>query len=791
MKAYSVDGKLHDPGYFRVTPYTSSSADRASFSRPDHLGGRVLEWLRSSQDGTLYLSGKSGTGKSSILSAHVLPELAEKYTVVSVRTTFEPQSSLREALTRPGAVYAKPPKDLHQLDSAALTSRVAEYASSNKKPLLVVFDQFEEFLIARSLRQSDPEATAPPPGSPECDVAEADFVRFLCKFDSSDAAEKAAHILLVVRSDYLGHLEELGREDYGGLPTLKQRQNWYEVPPFTRSGAREFLVGGGLKLGSDIVDRALAHAEAVEDTKNLIRPITLNIIGEFLRAASSMERAVLSQREMGTILRDYILRGVGSAEDSWNLLTEMITPAGSKRPPQALEALANATDLPRDVAKGALLHLANSGIVRRVDHASDHWEVSHDFLARLIERYAPNRRPEPLLTASRGVVFGVTGLWLVLASVAYLQWRHGQDSALIAEIQAKELANVLEADNGHVLKFVEGWDGHYSREEADQRAREVVALANDFQRTPVVATAIQGDVAHPSVYDSLSGLRSLRSLTLDQVSSDLDLYQLLIELDLYHLRVRLKDAGSISSGLLARHRSLRSLSLWSVRLEQPHKLEALEELRCVQLRDVSVDPTSLTRYWPKLEEISVAGSDVVTLAPLAHLTELRRLGIPSTNVDDLSPIARLPLEYLNVSNSKVSELSTIGELQRLELLNISRLHSMEALDLSELGELPELRVLMLGRNALREVGTLSKFTNLEFVDFRGAQLEDHEDLLGVLRSLKRLKVVRLPVDPEIDLEECRTNLSEVDCIASDAPFDYADRWREIATSVCASYDPSR
>src|SRR6516162_5862655 len=63
------------PGYFRVGPYSESADDRSRYTRADDAHKRVLEWLAQTDQPVLYLTGLSGTGKSSLLYAYVLPGL--------------------------------------------------------------------------------------------------------------------------------------------------------------------------------------------------------------------------------------------------------------------------------------------------------------------------------------------------------------------------------------------------------------------------------------------------------------------------------------------------------------------------------------------------------------------------------------------------------------------------------------------------------------------------------------------------------------------------------------------
>src|SRR5262249_53187558 len=152
LKDRGVQGTLNRPGYFRITPYEDAPVDRKAYARPDGAHKDVVAWLRHAQQPVLYLTGLSGTGKSSMLAAYALPQLREGS--VPVRAIVVPRHdslrALREELLRPGVIWKKPPVEAEDLK--ALVAKAAEYLHSER--LLLVFDQFEEFLI---LNDRDPE----------------------------------------------------------------------------------------------------------------------------------------------------------------------------------------------------------------------------------------------------------------------------------------------------------------------------------------------------------------------------------------------------------------------------------------------------------------------------------------------------------------------------------------------------------------------------------------------------------------------------------------------------------
>jgi hypothetical protein len=103
MQELVLRGEVKDPGYFRLTPYTARQ--RTAFQRADHAHEWVREWIEDAREPILFLTGASGTGKSSLLQAHVIPALGEAgWLVVTARSFADPLGALRSALTAPGVI---------------------------------------------------------------------------------------------------------------------------------------------------------------------------------------------------------------------------------------------------------------------------------------------------------------------------------------------------------------------------------------------------------------------------------------------------------------------------------------------------------------------------------------------------------------------------------------------------------------------------------------------------------------------------------------------------------------
>src|SRR5271157_1373464 len=100
-QALAVKTDAVQEGYFRIGPYLDTAEDRAKFDRADQVHVKVLEWVSRSDAMPLYLTGDSGSGKSSVLNAYVLPALRDAgWTVVEARAWQDPETALRNAIAK-------------------------------------------------------------------------------------------------------------------------------------------------------------------------------------------------------------------------------------------------------------------------------------------------------------------------------------------------------------------------------------------------------------------------------------------------------------------------------------------------------------------------------------------------------------------------------------------------------------------------------------------------------------------------------------------------------------------
>jgi formylglycine-generating enzyme required for sulfatase activity len=390
LQALAVKPGTKQTGYFRIGPYQDTVEDRTKFSRPDRAEAKVLEWIKKSTQVPLYLTGDSGCGKSSLLNAFALPKLRELgWTVVEVRAWQDPQGRLRDELLKlPGARRSKGGK------SRRLREMIEEAAKHAPDRLLIVLDQFEEFVIL---------------ATPERQQELAVFVADL----QSRPVQNLA-VLLVLRSDYQMLLEEVG------LPSLRSGVNLLQLARFQLSAANEFMKRSGLGLQPDQLDRLLASATKLDDTPGLVRPITLNVIGYVLASG----KKVAASLDAGDLVRRYIKQTVEQPalrDRAPQMLEQMITEQGTKQPCSEQDLAAQAQLRPAEV-RAILNGLCDAGLARPLDSAMAKWELSHDFIAHAVVRFLGRRRGQ---VARRAAAYAAPALLVIslLGGEAYLRER--------------------------------------------------------------------------------------------------------------------------------------------------------------------------------------------------------------------------------------------------------------------------------------------------------------------------------------------------------------------------------
>jgi hypothetical protein len=405
-------------GYFQLGP----REDEATFRRADGKHDEVLRWLERPPESVLYLTGSSGTGKSSILAAWALPRLERGgVRIVRLRGYQDPAKVLEEELKRPGVIWKRGVPEISDLNALFEEARKRIHPSR----MLVVFDQFEEFLI---LQEEEHRKR---------------FVEFLTR--QASLPHEEATILLVFRAEYDGFIQELK------LPTPILGKNLQKVSAFTERAAQEFLLGSGLGFEEQLQLSVLREAAEVEETKGLIRPVTINLCGLVLsRFATGIPR----QFRPGRLIRGFVHESIFKKEirdASPVLLPRLISPQVTKRP-QSIADLTGQTELTAAQAQGVMFTLGDPerAIVRSLDSEFRVWEISHDFLVPMIDSMLSQWR----VSAWRRLRPWLPLLYLaILLPVLFVARRLVPDPIAELNKQGWSTSAILDEKDGHVVSY--------------------------------------------------------------------------------------------------------------------------------------------------------------------------------------------------------------------------------------------------------------------------------------------------------------------------------------------------
>jgi len=223
--------------------------------------GQTDELLRRlSRHRFLAVVGTSGSGKSSLVRAGLLPSLYSGYMtkassswrVALLRPDSDPIGNLARALNHPDVLGSKPEDGIiRSIIFTETTLRrsalgLVEFVQQAKMPLdenlLIVVDQFEELF---RFKQSNPRNNA-------ADEAAA-FVKLL--LEATRQEQVSIYVLLTMRSEYLGESAQ-----FRDLPEAIN-DSQYLIPRLTRDQRRAAIAGpvavGGAKITPRLVNRLL------------------------------------------------------------------------------------------------------------------------------------------------------------------------------------------------------------------------------------------------------------------------------------------------------------------------------------------------------------------------------------------------------------------------------------------------------------------------------------------------------------------------------------------------------
>ena len=604
-RKFGISGEVKDTEYFRLTPYETAS----DFRRADKVHGAIYKWLIENPTPLLYLSGVSGSGKSSIISGWVLPQMISMgipTQVINVRVVGNPISAITEALLKPGAIWDRPPSNGEQ-NLYPLLEKAARRVANQK--LLLVLDQFEEFLI---LADEDQRAS---------------FTALLRALGEHPVPR--LQVLMILRSDYRPLLDKLE------LPEFPHDRK--EVPPFFERDAMDFLHASGLQISDALKNDIIEEAREVEQTPGLIRPITVNLFGLVLRRFQKLPK----NYQKGTLLRSHLralIQRREIREFAPKILRCMITANGTKVPVTCAD-IARVVGLDRYQVRGCLVQLADAGVVRELDRAHAKWEMAHDFIAGLYHQILAGWRESAWRRARPWFIGGGIGLWcvslLVLPGIIGIFKENQNERALIQ------------------LGF--------SRQSCTQ-------IAGSTPEPDCMAWSASGvdNKAVVAAVPYLAQLKKTRSLTIDGGSFQrVDVLKSLAMLQTLVLSSTQIHSVDALKGLAA----LQTLNLSGPNIQNIDGLKGLAALQTLYLSGTHIQNIDALKGLAALKTLDLSGTHIQNIDALKGLAALQTLDLRYSNIQNIDALKGLAaLQTLYLSGTPVVNVDALKGLKGLQII---------------------------------------------------------------------------------------------------------------------------
>ena len=368
----------------------------------EDLAGKVPRYK------TLIINGASGSGKSSLVNAGLIPRLAENgYTYISFREYSEPLQQLREYLARQQLVTLEDGKSNEALQDTPLLQLLQLVKATKDTHLVVIFDQFERFLV-----NVTPEHRRV-------------FIKALKQCMESDLSAKEMNFLFVLRQDFFG---QMVAEIETVIPSFLNESARLNLQSLSQAEAREAIIQPlenldvKIMYDEEFVDEVLLTGLVAQSAEHTgINPPHLQIVCNQLYEAASQrlgqkKSVIINSKlyeELGgvqTILQTYLDKTIEDiAHDPVktaivrSMLKVMIETVGTRK-------FVSLKDLRRalpDVNETEVIKFLDKLRERRVvEVRPPRYSLSHEFMVAKVRSWFDERemaRQRALETLERGV----------------------------------------------------------------------------------------------------------------------------------------------------------------------------------------------------------------------------------------------------------------------------------------------------------------------------------------------------------------------------------------------------
>lgn len=338
---------------------------------------REIELLTAQirRDPVVVVNGLSGSGKSSLIRAGVIPQLLTDGQLVIYAQVYE-------RLTDDVAREIRRTLDLQDRTSSFLDTLAALYDRAAGRQFVIIVDQFEQAL-----------------STPGDATALETFLKGIAWL--SNQARRRSTVVIVLRADWLYFLESFLRRTNTNLNLYSFV---FTVDPLTRDTARDIIIRTVEKRGyphdpavvDSIIEALGRHATTPLAAGPYVQPVQLQLVLRYLLTLA--ERAgkpetMLSAdvfRQAGgveNILRHYLDEVLRSRPEAWRLMARFIGPdgrTGRTLPRSELLSVPAAADVGLEIE-----FLVDQGLVEafEADDGTTFCRLSHDYLASAVADY--------------------------------------------------------------------------------------------------------------------------------------------------------------------------------------------------------------------------------------------------------------------------------------------------------------------------------------------------------------------------------------------------------------------
>ena len=550
---------------------------------------------------------------------------------------------------------------------------IQQAAKRASDKLLIVLDQFEEFLIL-----ANPER-------------QREFAAFVAEMQVEPGKEALA---APCASQRLSDVAGRGRS----ASAARWRESVSSSGVFNSAAATEFMKKSGLDLQPEALQTLLTSAAVLDDTPGLVRPITLNVTGYILASGTPVAPSL----DAGTLVRTYIEQTVqqpGLRDGGPQLLEQMITEQGTKQPRSEKDLADKAKLRPAEV-RAIMNGLSDAGLARPLDAGQGVWELSHDFIAHTVARFLGRRRGDLRRYALAYAAPALLAMTLAVGVGAAI-WEQSSTARLRAELGDLGVTTSHNPDGG-----IHATMGKAITDE------KLFVIGPKLVRLPNLSSLAFAFPAEKKV----TNLEPLKGLTALQ------------RLDLRGTQVANLEP---LKGLTA----LQTLDLSGTQVANLEPLKGLTALQRLDLKGTKVANLEPLKGLTALQTLDLDGTQVANLEPLKGLTALQRLDLNGTQVANLEPLKGLTaLQRLDLNGTQVANLEPLKGLTALQRLD---LNGTQVANLEPLKGLTALRWLDLNGTQVANLEPLKGLTALQGLDLSGTPVKNLEPIYDLpnLRQL--------------------------------------------------------